>query len=469
MRNIIAQIDYQNLLGVPPGKRLFRVNSGEFAGRILAIFRESNHDIAFSFSDAPFTDWSTPETIASDSSSFPFDAAMAEDGTVWIAYVENTTEYLAVRKLSFSDGVWTAGEKAYAFYGNTFGPSIAVEPSGKLWLGFGRLNAGFFDMQVKSSADDGATWGSGSSDFGDTLRQSLYVPICRLLLSPNKLTAVYNGTLTDIYARWMPLSGGDWSDEQLIATGSDLNEQFDAAVSEDGLLGVVFNSDRLYYREFDGSNWGAQTVLDESRGGSPQIYFSRKFPVVVYLGTTEGEETALKFVHRSTGAFSSPQALEPRADLFDRVLLYDSGTGRYSDCTSTAASATDADFFHEDSGALLSSQRDALFVGLSRKFRYLQFHLSTPGEGGSVSYSYWDGLAWKSFTPHGSSYNLSTATEQLALWADLSSIPVDWQKCAIEDNTLFWVRIETVTNFTTPPIGSRLTSRSHIESLVARR
>ncbi len=469
MRNTIAQIDYQSILGLPTGKRLLQIRSGELAGRMLALFRESGQAFYRSYADAPYTEWSSPALVAGDASILPLDAVMAEDGTVWLTYVENMTEYLVVRKLSFVNGNWTVGEKAYVSYGSTFAPSIARESSGRLWISFGYQANGFYDIQVKSSADDGVTWGEGPTDIGETLRTGLYVPTSRAVIGANRLSIVYTGTLTEIYARWRSLSDSSWSDEQLVASGSDVNELFDAAMSDDGLLGIVFNSDKLYYREFDGANWGPQIALDSSRGDYPQIYFNQRTPVVVYLGTTEGEETPLKYVHRSTGEFSAPQTLELRADLFEEVLLYDASTGTYADCTSAAGSSSSSDIFHPDSGVMLSSLKDATFVGMSRRFRYLQFHLSTPGDGGQVSYAYWDGTAWKSFVPHGGSYNLDTASRQLALWDDLSSVPADWQKCPVDDRLCFWVRIETAGNFTTPPIGSRLTSRSHVESLIVRR
>ncbi len=469
MRNTIVQIDNQNGLGVPPGRKLFRVATGEFAGRLLAVFRESVSQIQFSFADAPFNTWSAPSVIADDASTFPLDAVMAEDGTVWVVYVEQATEYLTVKKMTFESGTWAVGAKCYAYMGNSFAPSIVLDLSGTLWLSFSRLSAGFYDIQVKSSTDDGATWGAGPSDIGDTLRTALYVPFSKLLATNSRLYAVYNGTLSDLFVRWRSLTASVWGDEQLVASGSDIDEHFDAALSADGLLGIAYNSDRLYYREYDGMNWGSQIALDAARGVFPQVFFNNRFPVVVYLKAIDGDEMSLLHVHRSTGTFSSPETLEPRADTFDRVLLYDSGFGNYTDCTIAASDLTAADLFHNDSGVLLSSQKDALFLGMTRKFRSVHIHLSTPGADGTVSYSYWDGTGWKSFAPFGGNYNFDTPTRQLTLWEDLASVPADWQKNSVENQTLFWVRIEVFGNFATPPIGSSLTSRLQIESIILRR
>ncbi|MFQ5453187.1 MAG: hypothetical protein ACE5D6_03260, partial [Candidatus Zixiibacteriota bacterium] len=104
-----------------------------------------------------------------------------------------------------------------------------------------------------------------------------------------------------------------------------------------------------------------------------------------------------------------------------------------------------------------------------QKFRFLKIILSTAGGGGSVSYSYWDGSNWKGFTPSGGDYYYNAADKDLLLWDDFSGAPQDWQKNVIDGTTLFWVKVEVVSGFSTAPIGSQITAISEIQALSIRR
>ena len=73
-------------VGLAPAKKLFKVPSGEFTGRMLAILKTSDSDIKFTYSDRPYSTWSTLTTIATDSSSTPIDAVMDGSGNVYVVY-----------------------------------------------------------------------------------------------------------------------------------------------------------------------------------------------------------------------------------------------------------------------------------------------------------------------------------------------------------------------------------------------
>jgi len=65
--------------GIGPGKRIFKVASGQYAGRIVILIQTSSTDIKLTYADYPYTVWSSLSTIVSDSADYPFDAIMDDD------------------------------------------------------------------------------------------------------------------------------------------------------------------------------------------------------------------------------------------------------------------------------------------------------------------------------------------------------------------------------------------------------
>lgn len=457
-------------LGDPSSRKLFKIVDGEYAGRLLAIIQTSPSEIVFTYADGPCSSWSAPEVVANDAANTPFDAVMAGDGHVWLVYTEQSSYYLVSRKMTFTDGAWTVGNKVDIYNGSmSLEPSVSVESSGKLWVSWSRLSSGYYDIQVKSSTDGGASWGSGATDPGESIAAGLTEGYSRIIVATSTIHAVYSANETDILARSKPLSGGAWSSEFTIGSGTGVDHHFDASVAEDGLLGVIFDAGQLRYREYDGSNWSSVVTLDEDEATWPQLSFNGNVPMVTYLADSGAGQQVMKYVHRRTGSFSAPVVLDPRAGQFDSAILYDSVSATYADVTEAARSAATGDVYHPSSGCLLKSAGDTIYLGMERRYRFVTFCLSTSGAGGTVSYAYFDGSNWKSFTPAGSTFNLDEAEKGLLLWDDYHGIPADWQANSINGQLKFWVRVEVSSAFSTGPVGSMLTAVSNLLATSVRR
>jgi hypothetical protein len=450
-------------LGNPSSKKLFKVQEGEYAGRLAALIQVTASEIAFTWADSPYKTWFSPVNVADDAANMPFDAGMDEEGNVWLVYIEQSTLYLVCRKLTFASGSWTAGNKTYVYNGAaSLQPSLTIEPSGKLWLSWAVVSAGYYDIQVKSSEDGGLTWGTGPADAGDVIDAGLDAGHCRIAITPGLIYVIYSGTGTDLMACSRPrVSGGEWSSAFTIASGTQMDEHFDAAVSDDGLLGVVFDSGQLRYREFDGSNWGSVVTVYDGEGLCPQILFSGNVPVITYLTELADGQTLVKYTHRRTGTFSVPEILDSRSGFFEGVVLYDSMSSSYADDTEAAADDTVADVVHPSSGCVVKAAGDILYAGMASPFRLLSLTLSIPGVGGNVSYAYFDGSNWKTFAPAGGNFNLDTSQKSLTLWEDIAGVPDDWQTAIVNGVMKFWIKIEVVSAFSTGPVGSKLTAVSN--------
>jgi hypothetical protein len=457
-------------LGLAPGRKLLKVASGQYSGRLVAIIQTAAGDIKFAYADRPYTSWSTLTTIAADAADQPFDCVMDDNGDIHVVYSEATTEYLVTRKLTFSGGSWTVGSKVTVYNGDVSRyPSVAVESDGTLWVSWTRVAGGVQYLQVKSSTDDGATWGTGPADAGEQLTGGASVVYSKVLVGANDIHVVYvNGGLK-IAHRSLPLGGGSWTTEYNIATGTTFDHHFDAAFASDGSLGVVFDHGQLKYREYDGGNWNSTVTLDGDGGDYPQMLFNDNVPVVVYLSALAADQKCVKYTTRTTGSFSAPAVLDERAKQFDAVTLYAASSSNYADLTGAAGSATVADVYHPDTGALVKDNGDVVYLGMDARFRYVKFLLSTAGSGGTVGYSYWDGSNWRAFTPAGGVFNLDATDKDLVLWADYAGIPQDWQKKMVDGQSRFWVKIEVSSAFTTAPVGSQITAVSDLRAFIVRR
>jgi hypothetical protein len=469
MQKQIADTSATYGLGSPMQAKLFTVASGSYAGRRVALMQTSPGEIKLAWSDAPSVGWSSLTTIASDAADSCFDARMASNGDIHLVYGEQSTNYLVTRKLTFTSGTWTIGSKVTVYNGaQCYDPSVAIESSGRLWVSYSRFVSPTRWIYVKSSEDNGATWGSGSADAGVLLSGGSMFAWSRVVMDNNAVHVVYHDQDTALSLRSLPLAGGSWSSQYNVATGSGFSS-FDAGVGGDGRLGVAWCRDQLYYREFDGSNWGAITTLATHPVISPQVLFERNIPAVVYLDDIGGDMKCARFCDRRTGSFGSAQVLDGRSAPFDSVLLYNAAAAVYQEVTSQAASSTVGDVYHASSGSLLKDAGDTLYLGMDERFRLARFILSTVGTGGSVRISYWNGVNWEAFTPANGNVSFGTSAGDVLLWRDYESVPDDWQKCLVNSRRRYWLRIEVVSAYSTGPIADQIGAASDITRMIFRR
>jgi len=457
-------------LGYPMQSKLFAVLSGPYTGRRAALIQTSATEIRLAWSDAPGSGWSSLTTVASDAANQTFDARMAANGDIHVVYSEQSTNHLVTRKLTFGEGTWSVGSKVTVYNGaQCYDPSLAIAPEGGLWVSYSRFAAPTRWIYVKSSSDGGATWGSGSGDAGDQIHSGSTFAWSRLVIDSSSVHVIYHDQDTALSIRSQALSGGSWSSPYNIATGSVFDSNFDAGVGDDGRLGVAYNRGQLFYREYDGSNWGAVATLTSLPAVCPQMLFEGNIPAVVYLDPIGGDMRIARFTDRRTGSFEAAKVLDERSAPFDSVLLYDASAAVYQDLTSQAASNTAADVYHSSSGCLVKDSGDSLYLGMDGRFRVARVTLSTLGIGGTLQLSYWDGTSWETFTPANGSADLAASIVDWLFWTDYAAIPVDWQKRVINGQSRYWIRAEVVSDYTTGPVAGQIAAASEIDRLIFRR
>nr|MBN2276856.1 hypothetical protein [candidate division Zixibacteria bacterium] len=453
--------------GLCTNKRLFKVASGPYAGRMIVLLHTAPNEIYLSWADYPYTAWSQPATVCGDNADSPFDAVMDPDGHIYLVYTLETNKTLVVRKLTFTGGLWLAGaaNTVYNADENHY-PSITIQPSGRLWVAWSRQASGSCYINAKSSDDQGETWGTGPDSYGYAISAELSSGYSQIIVFGSYVYLFF--TQDDLklsYCR-KHINVSTWEDEADVATGTGFDENFRAAVSDDNRLGIVFDDTWLKFREFDGDKWGGIITVDDDGGVFPRLQYRDNQPFIIYLAVSGSNQNKILFSRRQGTTFSDPAPLDPARSEFEKVLCYNATSASYADLTSAAADSTPGDILHPDSQAILKNSGDVLYLGMSARFNYLKIILSSVGSGGEIGWQYYNGREWYGFVPSGGACHFNDLDRELLLWDDSLNIPADWQKYTVQGNNLFWVRAVVQSDFDPGPVGSQLTTVTNTESLI---
>jgi hypothetical protein len=449
--------------GLPAQDRLFRVAAGPFTGRIVAIFARTPSVLAWSRSDPPYTEWTEPIDCVIDAADESFTAMMDEKSDIYAVYTQQDSFALRCVKLTFANGTWVTQTPSTVFTSGSSAnthPSLVKDQYGRIWVVWTKDESGPLSLRVKSSVDGGQTFGSGPSDDGTDLTGSVTSCTGQLIAQSSYLHCLFTTDGTTLKDRKIHIDAAFWDSPGTLYTGTGLGTDFNAALSADNTLGVLFVADSsLLLREFDGSVWGAiQTVAAESVT-SPALQYVKTAPYALALKEIGNNQYLLRESHRTGGSFTSPNAVFSQLALFTTVFCYDADSGApYADLTAEAASQTGADVFHPASGALMSESGDAVHCGSEDRFSLVRLVLSTAGAGGTVTWNYWNGAEWTPFVPDSGACHFDATNTVVRLFPDTASSPATWQKSIVNGLSRYWIRAVVATPFTTPPIGSQLTA-----------
>ncbi len=441
-------------VGIPPGNKIFRLTDGPLAGRIVALYQSSDGDIKLTWADYPYRSWSNPVTVLNDASKFPFDSLLLQDNSIMLIWTDSDTGTLYSRKLSFLNGSWLPGGTVTVHdQDQNYFPVLAQIPGGKVWAIWSRLSGGSYYICGKSSVDGGATWSSTV-----TISSEATSAFPKVLADNSCIYVFYalNGNTIRLSRKLHHIA--TFETEETIINTSGLDSHFDAAISQNGKLGVVFDDGQLRFVEYDGTAWSGAITVDPQEGTSPQLQYSSNVPYIIWLRQDGSEPANIVYSRREGTSFSVSEPVDPSRRLFSKVLLYHSGSGTFEDVTSAASDNTTGDVFHTASSALLSHLGDTLYLGMSDRFSYLKTILSIAGTGGTVNWTYFDGQQWTAFVPYSGAWSFSDSEKELLLWQDTIAIPPDWQKCTVQDNLLFWIKVTVTAPFTLAPVGTMFTA-----------
>ncbi len=468
MNRFIVNTTAANPLGIPTGKKCLLVKSGQYTNRMAILYSASATTIALIWADPPYSNFSAPINLITDSADKPFDAFMTDNGDIYIAYTVAGGFNLGFVKLTFSGGNWSIGTPVTVYnLDENYYPSIRKLSSGYLWIAYTRVSAGIHYISAKNSSDDGQSWGTVSNP-GDTLTSGSTKAYASMVEASGYQYVFYNDGGSKIAYRRKLNNGIIWNSEVILASGNDCGENLGVAVDNDGKVGVAYAIPAgLKFREYSGSVWSGEYTLDDNDVSGPVVSYQDGVPYVIFNRPYGASMNLVMYTRKVDTVFHNPVTLDGRKSYLQKLLLYDASAGTYQDKTGEASSPDSADIYHTGSGALASAVGDTMFIGLDEPFHFISFVLSTVGTGGEVAWKYWDGQAWKAFTPISGGWHLSTTQHDLLLWNDFLSVPADWQKKSICDHNLYWISVSVISGFGNAPIGTQVSTISNLKALSA--
>ena len=122
-------------VGFSHNRRLFKVASGPYAGRMAICYASDDSTVKLVYADPPYTNWSTPASIITDSADYPVSGIIDSGGNIYLAYTLESSHDLVMKKLSFSDGTWSVGSRNTIYDGDdNYYPSLFKDKYHKLWV-----------------------------------------------------------------------------------------------------------------------------------------------------------------------------------------------------------------------------------------------------------------------------------------------------------------------------------------------
>lgn len=448
--------------GVSPQRKLLKIDTGPYADRLVCLYNDSAGGLAVTWADSPYDNWTEPVTLITNSADYPLSACIDAQGNIYVVYIQQATLNLIFFKLAFLAGQWVTGAPVTILNSELmYYPVIARSNDSDLWCAFAYYDSGsgHYHIHIKSSTNDGLTWGSGPTDPGTALSNaSAEMPYVNLNFIGADLYAVYSESRSNLYFQKLPGGSINWDSPTLIYSGDHIDSEFDCAVSEDMKLGIAFapsEADRVYFREYDGVSLSGliEVALVEAR--APQLVYKKSKPFVFYAENAGNGFYLPKCAYPESGSFIS-SGLIPGIGFFDKILLYDAAAQTFEDKTAEASSENMGDIFHSQSNVLISSSGDCLYLGKDDRFFCVSLVLSTIGSGGAVVWEYFNGSNWVAISPYSGGYHLTETIKQVNLWQDIDSAPAGWQIGQVNSVSKFWVRCRVLGAFTVAPVGTQI-------------
>ena len=456
--------------GLSLQRRLFKIKSGQYAGRITAVYPGSPSIVVLSYADPPYISWSNPQQVVTDSADYPSGCWMDSGGNIYLAYTQETSLNLMHKKLSFVNGSWSTGSAATIYNaGSNYYPDVFKDNYGRLWVSWTRVSGSDHTINVKSSIDDGVTWEFGPDDEGIVLVTGQSSAFSRLEYLPSYLYCFYCGDGTSLAYRRIEMSGALWLSEIELFNGTGLSDSFHTSVSDDLKMALAFAADGdLYYKDFDGAIWSGNMLIDSEINSAPLVRHNGSAVFVFYSKELGPNQNQIYCSIKSGTEFSLPSNVSGSLAALDRVVCYrPEASAMYYDRSAEAENENTADVYHPDSGALLKDSGDAVFLGQFEKFSQVHVMLSTSGSGGSVTWHYWNGADWVNFVPVSGQYNFDSSPARVRFWEDSSDIPSDWQSSVIAGHSKFWIKVIVSSDFVTTPVGAQITAAEDLHSITA--
>jgi len=327
MQKLIDTVSSFYASGIQTQAKLFKVPSGQYKGRAILIYPLNANTLIYRWADPPYISWSDPVNIVTNSADFPASGFMDSSGNFHLVYTVQTSLALATVKLLFVNGSWSIGTvRNVCTVGNNYYPTILQDSINRLWVSWSYYDSGTarYSVHVKSSTDDGITWGTGETDPGVSLTSGTTGCYSQLVFQSPYIRCFYSDGGDSLAYRSFELYGSVWSSAVSIYSGSNIQDDFQVLISPDNKVGIVFPGiSSLLYREYDGLSWSGVITVDTAVPVSPAIKFSGNVPYVFYGKNIGSNQNQFFYSYKSGSSFVTPVPLLAGAKVLDKVFCYD--------------------------------------------------------------------------------------------------------------------------------------------------
>ena len=226
--------------------------------------------------------------------------------------------------------------------------------------------------------------------------------------------------------------------------------------SDDDIDAFITQAD-AEVNEATGRNWGTaieQTDYFDGRGS--QGYPTTNHP----YGNDWDEPEFLMLVKSPITKISNVYFLQSNHPV-SLFYNFDTGTSAYTDYTDNVNDTEAADFDLFDASP---AANDIVYIGLSKRFLGIIVDLTTLGVGTTVSWEYYNGSSWTSFTPTDDTSGASNFTASGKFyWSMLSN----WTKTSVNSSAdYYWIRGTVAGSYSTDPVCSNMVVEDAINQVV---
>ncbi len=430
-------------------------------GLVLAISRDNGQN------------W--PETLSLVAVNNTFaDVMMAPNNDIYVVHSKNGDSVSAGADVGFlklqyqplSDN-WRVERSSVVYDANasTAGYNgVVMRDGASLWAAYRYRSGSEFSIVVKHSPDNGFTW-------NDAITADLPGPdadeTAVFAHFGNRLALIYYHQNLDFKWRWRFDNDAPnlWQPSELIyhvTSALPSKSAYSVVVDNQERIHLVFNSNGIRHTQFDGILWQNPIVLADQLGTYPSLLTDGNRLWAVWersVGSSQ-DQIESKEYHPETASWDLlPRRLsDPSEAIPSAAWCYSAFYNSLSNVTTAAGNTKSGDVKHAVTTKMIQDYDDAVYIGQPMPFDYLRAQLSVGGIGGAVTWEYWNGTVWVSFAPQSGAYNFAKSGS-VQLWPNVATAPVDWQAASVGGSDfLYYVRARVTTPFSTPPVGTQLTS-----------
>jgi len=222
------------------------------------------------------------------------------DGAMWIFWTRRIENYDIYYRASSDEGLtWSQETQLTSNSSANTGVSSFQASDGTVWLVWASDRTGNYDIYCKTSSDLGGSW-SNDTQLTTHPSHDLKPSVCQL--SNGSIWVAWSSARTggfDLYLKTSSDNGASWSDDFWLTNSPELDKSPSIAQMSDGTVWLLWASDAMghydiCYKIYDGFVWSSPEMLtsDTKVDSNPFVLQTLDGKILVFWSSREPSETA---------------------------------------------------------------------------------------------------------------------------------------------------------------------------------